>query len=135
MRINDNFHIHAGRNKHGKKYFKICLYSWRFVVANCSVQIKGSRNEMTKGQRRRFREQLLEENENKCECCGKQLTHLDAQLHHILPICMAPELAADKSNLMLLCPTCHKAIHSNPFVYSRQILDRYPEVAAQFSLQ
>lgn len=135
MRITKYIGLHAGKNNQGKKYLRICVCNWRFVIANGPVSIKNPRNLVSHKLRKKIKARKLEEHECKCEICGKDLNWENAELHHILPVSLAPEFARDPKNMMILCHDCHKAIHSNPFVYSRQILDYYPKVAAQFSLQ
>ena len=128
--------VHFGKTQKGNKYMKICLGNWRLVIANCPVALKNQRTLLGGRLRRKIKEHKLEERQCKCEICGKELTDFRrAELHHIIPVSLVPEMARDPKNMMILCRDCHKAIHSNPFVYSRQILDYYPEVAAQFSLQ
>lgn len=136
MRITKYIGLHAGKNNQGKKYLKICVCNWRFVIANGPVSIKNPRTLLGGKLRKKIKGRKLEEQECKCEICGKDLSDWKhAELHHILPVSLVPELARDPKNMMILCHECHKAIHDNPFVYSRQILDYYPKVAAQFSLQ
>lgn len=125
------FGVNFNRPDEHRKVFQMYLAGWRLVIANCPLKVKKNRNEMTGWERGRFKNELLDKNGHRCECCGRHLEYKDAQLHHILPISMAPHLAKTKSNMMILCNCCHKAIHGNPFVYSQQILDHYPEVASQ----
>lgn len=73
--------------------------------------------------------------------CGRYLLHHHvtftsgnfAQLAHIVAFSVdgprgfeiRPDDIHDESNLMLLCPTCHKLIDDNPDTYSRATLETY----------
>lgn len=41
-----------------------------------------------------------------CEFCGRSPIHV----HHITPISVAPEKAADFANMLSLCPRCHLTV-------------------------
>lgn len=41
-----------------------------------------------------------------CQCCGEQEKQL--QVHHIFPLAKYKDLACDKSNMVLLCESCHR---------------------------
>lgn len=45
----------------------------------------------------------------RCEACGKTRV----EIHHIIPVAVAPELAAEAYNLMSLCPACHLVLGHN----------------------
>ena len=45
-----------------------------------------------------------------CERCGEQLTD---EVHHVVPIRVAPARAYDASNLVGLCRGCHRAEHAD----------------------
>lgn len=50
-----------------------------------------------------------------CEYCGR---HERLEVHHVVPVSVAPALAADKKNLMVLCrkPPCHQMVgHDGDF--------------------
>lgn len=40
-----------------------------------------------------------------CEKCGERM---NLQVHHIIPVRLAPQLALDRSNLQVLCRLCHQ---------------------------
>ena len=44
-----------------------------------------------------------------CACCDStaRLLRLSLQAHHIVPVHVAPELAAEPKNLITLCAGCH----------------------------
>lgn len=117
-----------------KHFFKLCIREWRIVIANCPVKIKKFRNEMTAKKRRAIKLWLLDRTGGKCEMCGRTVEYGTMSLHHILPVSMAPELSTTKSNMMCLCSDCHRKIHRNPLVYTRQIAEYYPSRAAQFKI-
>jgi 5-methylcytosine-specific restriction protein A len=43
-----------------------------------------------------------------CEVCGNDLA---TQVHHIVPLRQAPQLAYEPTNLQSLCNACHAAKH------------------------
>lgn len=112
---------------------RLYLKGWRLVIANCPVKVKKNRNEMSGWKRKRLRGYLLRRSGDTCEQCGRHLEWKEAEIHHILPVSMAPELAQEKSNLMCLCHQCHVSLHSNPIAYTRQIVGYYPEMASKLT--
>ena len=53
---------------------------------------------------------LLERVHHTCQDCGTQHTRLHC--HHIKPVLERPDLAMDESNIVVLCPSCHKHRHN-----------------------
>jgi hypothetical protein len=47
--------------------------------------------------------------EPKCACCGHEAGFFGAtnDVHHVIPVHIAPDKAADDSNLMTMCRLCH----------------------------
>lgn len=45
----------------------------------------------------------------RCALCGSDE---NCQVHHIVPIAILPELKLDNNNLILLCSSCHTAVHN-----------------------
>jgi uncharacterized protein with PIN domain len=45
----------------------------------------------------------------RCEACGKS----PVAVHHIIPVAVAPELAARQDNMMSLCHDCHLVLGHN----------------------
>ena len=127
MRISKYMSLHAGKNKQGKKYLKICVCNWRFVIANGRVALKTPRT-LFGGKLRhshKIKERKFEEHECKCEMCGKRLHDFKhTKLLHILPVSFDPEFARDPNNTIIFCTTCHKWIFKH-----------YPQAAALLSLQ
>lgn len=70
-------------------------------------------------QRKRLRMKVLKER-GACEMCGKGLSKNTMQIHHIVPLSMGGK-PYDISNIMLLCDSCHRALHGNPILYAEQI--------------
>ena len=48
-------------------------------------------------------------------CCRNKLIWAQMQLHHIIPVKLAPQLRYDIKNVLLLCPSCHRAIHDSQY--------------------
>ena len=111
------------------RIFRFYFKGWRFVIANCPVKVKKHRNEMTGWERRRLKAYIYKRADGLCECCGKALEENDIEMHHIAPVCLAPELSKNKDNLLCLCTACHRRIHSNPFANTRIIAIHNPEYA------
>lgn len=44
-----------------------------------------------------------------CQACGEMDKILE--VHHILPVSKYPELAADETNMITLCQSCHRKYH------------------------
>jgi 5-methylcytosine-specific restriction endonuclease McrA len=44
--------------------------------------------------------------------CKNKLKWEQMQIHHVLPIRLAPQLRYDVNNMLLLCPNCHHIIHA-----------------------
>jgi len=61
---------------------------------------------------------FLEDNDGKCELCGKAIT-TRKNVHHIIPV-LAGGVNADEL-LMLLCSVCHQTVES----YTRQFTERH----------
>lgn len=47
----------------------------------------------------------------RCTRCHKQLVGVQAQVHHLQPTWFRPDLVAAQSNMITLCPECHRHIH------------------------
>ena len=50
-----------------------------------------------------------------CECCGspKMMMRIRLEVHHILPVSVAPECAANYGNMIALCASCHYVVGHN----------------------
>lgn len=60
-----------------------------------------------------------------CEFCKRPGTRGSIEVHHKLPVSVAPELAADTANMVSLCKKCHLAVgHLHDFRdYNRNIVE------------
>ena len=47
--------------------------------------------------------------DKRCQCCGEVDKTLE--INHIFPIAKFPALAAEESNLITLCQSCHRLYH------------------------
>jgi len=47
-----------------------------------------------------------------CKCCGDIGINGHLEIHHIFPVAAYKELAADESNMVTLCPSCHARYHN-----------------------
>ncbi|HHL35206.1 MAG TPA: HNH endonuclease [Desulfobulbaceae bacterium] len=68
-----------------------------------------------------------------CAWCGRRKK---LEVHHIVPVSVAPWLAADKGNMLMLCrkPACHQVIGHNGDFGSRYV-ENVIEVCAAGSSQ
>lgn len=55
------------------------------------------------------RPNLLERAGHTCQDCGSP--HARLHCHHVYPVLERPDLAMDESNIVVLCPRCHKLRH------------------------
>lgn len=58
----------------------------------------------------------------KCQMCGKRSRH--NHIHHILPKRNHPKLMYKCSNLITLCPTCHKKTYGKEYNYTRYLQNK-----------
>ena len=56
-----------------------------------------------------LKKEIREKYNNVCAVCESKES---LQVHHILPRSKEPIMSLDKDNLILLCKTCHKKVHS-----------------------
>lgn len=48
---------------------------------------------------------------SKCNKCGKKGTRMNLTVHHKKKYSKNPQLALEKSNLVVLCKECHAKVH------------------------
>jgi DEAD/DEAH box helicase domain-containing protein len=67
-----------------------------------------------------LRLKILSRDQNTCRACGKTFSPAELQVHHIRPFrtFADPALANMPSNLVTLCPTCHRQAEANVRVRS-----------------
>ena len=70
-------------------------------------------------QMKRLRWVLYREQDGCCGLCGKQFGMDVMEIHHKEPVSVRPELMLKKSNLVLLCPNCHRGVHRG----ERKVID------------
>lgn len=61
-----------------------------------------------------FRQYMLGKNRYRCQSCGQKSTKSRKgrlTIHHIVPICVDPNLYFDEDNCTVLCMNCHKKEH------------------------
>ncbi len=75
-----------------------------------------------------LRDQLREECGGRCQRCGRPFEVGHGEVHHILPVSRFPGLATDRRNVLLLCHRCHREIHTDPFLQSREITQKAAEL-------
>ena len=61
----------------------------------------------------RKRAALYRRQEGRCGCCGGEFREDEMEVHHVLGVSDRPDLLCRKSNLVLLCPSCHRKEHED----------------------
>jgi hypothetical protein len=72
--------------------------------------------------------QLMEEQQGTCPICGHVYEWDMMELHHVLPWCRFKDLRGDRRNIMLLCSSCHKEIHLNPWKQIEMMKEKADEL-------
>lgn len=108
------------KQKHFKRMLKIgklrFYLTWNYRLKNSQIRD----NERHLFDIVPIKEKLWGSTQGHCMMCGKEIGKFcHSQVHHILPYSRFPHLATNESNVVLLCRTCHKAIHTNPFLDSK----------------
>lgn len=120
--INNQNNVGDKRKKHFKKMWKIG--GWRFYITH-NFRLK---NSQSRDQERNHKgicdvkRKLWDKHDCCCEMCGKKIDKFcHSQVHHVLAWWRFPQFETDERNLMLLCPECHKHIHTDPFLECRLV--------------
>ena len=71
---------------------------------------------------------IYNEHEGICPICGKHYEFDQVEAHHVLPWFKFPELREDKRNLEVLCVSCHKELHNNPWRMIEQMKAKAQEL-------
>lgn len=79
--------------------------------------------------RARIRAGLIETRGCDCEYCGAHVEPGQIQVHHIIPVSERKDLRYDERNLRLVCPECHRRIHSGAFANFERPAELREEVA------
>ena len=104
---------------------------WRLYITK-NMRLKNSQqrdNDQTRGLIKLKERIISQRSELKCEICGTPIQHFkQAQLHHILPYCIFPQLRDEEKNVMICCCDCHKEIHcKNPFLNIKLMKEKAKE--------
>ena len=105
---------------------------WRLYIANHQMRNRNRQpREMQILQHEHFylKNSILYRQKHRCAECGEEIYFRTAQLHHIIPRSMNPELRYDKDNCIALCPGCHTALHNNPYRMVEMIEQKKKELA------
>lgn len=89
------------------------------------VRNRGAQKVRSYSETRKSMKEYAEEN-TECAWCGR---NKKLEVHHILPVSVAPERAADKDNMIMLCrkPPCHQVIgHCGDF--GRSFVENVKEI-------
>jgi predicted HNH restriction endonuclease len=116
-----------------KRYFKKMwkIGGWRLYLTH-NFRL---RNSQTRDNERHLfdiipiKEKMWGSTKGHCMMCGKEIGKFcHSQVHHILPYSRFPHLATNEINIVLLCRTCHEAIHTNPFLDSKLQTEKAKEL-------
>lgn len=103
-----------------KYYWLIKLFGWNIYISKYPLRKK--KPSLNKDNwRYKFRETKMQEQNGKCKHCGCDLTPDTASLHHIKPVSLYPGLKKDIDNVVLLCHSCHAAIHTKGLLFIENV--------------
>jgi 5-methylcytosine-specific restriction endonuclease McrA len=60
---------------------------------------------------RRKKPALYRRQGGRCGVCGREVAKDELEIHHVVGVSAAPELAFSRKNLLLVCPECHRGLH------------------------
>ncbi len=101
--------------------WKKCLkvFGLYFYVANIPLKRRSRRDFRCGGSAKdiidKNKAKLYERQGGRCAMCGEDVPKEKIELHHVLPVCRFPELKLSIRNSVLLCHSCHKEVHLNPY--------------------
>ncbi len=86
------------------------------TLSNCRLRKRNDlRDYPGKERPKDIKMSMYEEQEATCPICGGIFPYDMMELHHVLPWCRFTELRGNRANILLLCRSCHKEIHVNPW--------------------
>lgn len=92
--------------------FQVSLFGLILTISNTPMKFQSRQTVKNSDERKnKVKLSLLMERGCKCELCGTDLVNKKAEMHHIKPVSLHPELQYDKNNLILLCHDCHNGLH------------------------
>ena len=100
-----------------KKYLKV--FGIYFYVSNIPLKRRSRRDFQFGGSVKdiidKNKVKLYERQGGGCAMCGVGVPLEKIELHHVLPVCRFPEFKLSIRNSVLLCHSCHKEVHLNPY--------------------
>ena len=103
-----------------KKTIRIARGWFYITFSNCRVKKRDTCGYSTSREfcheLRDIKEKLYNKCEGVCPHCGQHHDISFMEIHHVLPWARFPELRGTKRNMMLLCHSCHKEVHINPWL-------------------
>ena len=109
----------------GKKSLKKAQQKYESTEKGKKARKKVSRNRRARNRQlynayhrfwndnKKFRLEILNERNFICFFCNGKFQNEYLHCHYKIPILTRPDLAYDKSNLLLLCIKCHRNLHKN----------------------
>jgi len=93
--------------------------------------VSGQRKAGLRANAHKKKPRLYERQQGQCAICHCELPMEMMEIHHKLPVHYFPELSGATDNLMLLCPECHKFLHTNTLMNA----DLIRETAGVFGIK
>lgn len=88
------------------------LFGLYFYVSRVRLKRRSERERVSVRRRlKRLRWVLYREQHGCCGLCGNRFGMDEMEIHHKEPVSVRPDLMLRKSNLVLLCPNCHRGVH------------------------
>ena len=119
-------------NKSPRQWIRrLRVFGLTFAVSNGRLKRREVRHVGNKDKKayNNMRRTLHDQQGGRCAICGKPFTtYHDMVAHHVLPFARFVEWRNDIRNLVLLCPRCHKDLHTNPYKNIRYIQAKAAEL-------
>lgn len=118
----------------GESYWRVTIPAGRlgifrlYMTRNIRMKMTQPRDNAGKAALLELRDELRRERGCRCEMCGRPFDGFRGEMHHVLPVQHFPHLVAERRNVLLLCGSCHREIHGNPFLNGRMQLDKAAEL-------
>ena len=103
------------------------LLGLHFAVSNGRIKKRIDRPEPYRASE--LKKRLSSEQGWKCKLCGCRCDKLE--MHHVLPWARFPEMRWQPDNIVMLCPSCHREIHGNPWKYIRMMEAKAEEMGVK----
>ena len=135
----NNQHLCTGGEpckKHYRWIRRLRVFGLTIAISNGRIKRREVRYVDNKDKKayNNMRRTLHDQQGGRCAICGKPFTtYHDMVAHHVLPFARFVEWRNDIRNIVLLCPRCHKDLHTNPYKNIRYIEAKAKELGIDLS--